>query len=659
MSSRLVILFSAALLFLLSSCATTKHSEIVLAKYDDNKITMGDFENAYAKIAGGPEQAKKDSIDKLKNFLDLYVNFKMKLRDAYIRDYDDDSSLSAELKDYKEKVGVSYLLEKYLVNPAIKKLYERRKWEYRVSHIMFKPEPGKEQETKALADAVLDSIKKGASFEDMVQRYSIDPYSKPNGGDIYYVTAGQLPIEFEDAVYQTEPGQVYPEVVKTRFGLHIIKVTEKQPRVPEIRASHIVAAFRNVDGKIDTAAAKAKIDSVYEKVKAGEDFAELAKEYSDDPASKEKGGDLGYFQRRTMVKPFDEAVFNLKVGQISDIVETNYGFHIIKLVDKKPYPSFEEDKDNLKKIFEKQSYDIVHKNFVDSLRNKYNYQVNDSTENYFLSKSDSVKLDENHPALEELKNLPLFSYDGRSVSVGEFIGKVADKKNYYGKIISKNLLDEAIKAVSEDYVLDEAASGLDKTDSQFASLMDDYKNGIYIFKLQEDEVWNKIKTDSSSLYQYYLDTKSDYSWPLRVSFAEIYSSKDSLINYYYTLLQNGADFDSLAAAETERPLMKEKHGKYSLDSLGTNPLYKEAAKLQNPGDYSKPIENAGGYSILKLLEKDLPGPKTFEEARADVSGKYQESESKRLDQQYIERLKKRYEPVIYYSELEKAFKEGK
>jgi len=658
MPSRLVILFSAGLIFLLSSCAT-EHSEIVLAKYDNNKVTMGDFEKAYTKNVGSLEQAKKDSLTKLKNFLDLYVNFKMKLRDALVRNYENDPSLNAELQDYKGKVGVSYILERYLVNPAIKKLYERRKWEYRVSHIMFKADPRELKEKEALADAVLDSIKKGASFEDMVQRYSDDTYSKQNNGDIYFITAGQVPIEFENAVYETEPGQVFPKVVKTSFGLHIIKVTKKQSRVPEIRASHIVAAFRSPDGKVDTAAAKAKIDSVYEKLKTGEDFAELAKKYSDDPGSKEKGGDLGFFGRRTMVKPFDKTAFELNIGQISDIITTNFGFHIIKLIDKRPYPTFEEDKDNLKKIFQKQGYNIVHENFVDSLRNKYNYQVNDSTENYVLSKSDSVKLDENHPALEELKDLPLFSYAGKSVSVGEFLGKVSEKKNYYGKIINKFILDDAIKAVSEDYILEEAALGLEKTDPEFASLMDDYKNGIYIFKLQEDEIWDKIKTDSASLYQYYLDTKSEYNLPLRISFVEIYSTKDSLINYYYNLLQDGADFDSLAALKTERPGMKQKSGKYSLDSLGSNSLYQEAAKLENPGDYSKPFKNAGGYSILKLVEKDLPRTKTFEEARADVSGKYQESENKRLDQQYIERLKKRYEPVIYYSELEKAFQENK
>lgn len=658
MVSRVVILFSAGLIFLLSSCAT-QHSEIVLAKFDGNKITMGDFEKAYAKNVGGVEQAKKDSIDKLKNFLDLYVNYKMKLRDAFVRDYDDDSSLSAELKDYKGKVGVSYLLERYVVDPAVKKLYERRKWEYRVSHIMFRVPKGKMKETEELANAVLDSIKNGASFEAMVNKYSDDTNSKADGGDIYYATAGQLPIEFENAVYATDPGKVYPKIVRTRFGLHIIKVTDKQPRVPEIRVSLIIAAFKKESGKIDSAAAKAKIDSVYEKIKAGGDFAELAKKYSDDPGTRVKGGDLGFLQRRTLAKPLDEAAFNLKVDQVSNIIQLGFGYFIIKVTDKKPYPTFAEDSDNLKKLFQRQSYNMVHENFVDSLRNKYNYQVNDSTVNYFLSKSDSVKLDENLPALNDLKDLPLFSYAGKSVTVGEFLGKLAGKKEYYGKIINKEILDGAIKAVSEDYILEEAASGLEKTDPQFASLMNDYKNGIYIFKLQEDEVWNKIKTDSASLHQYYLDTKSNYNWPLRVSFAEIYSRKDSLINYYYSLLQNGADFDSLAAAKTERPGMKEKAGKYSLDSLGNNPLYEEASRLEKPGDYSKPFKNGQGYSILKIVEKDLPGPKTFEEAKADVSGKYQESESKRLDQQYIERLKKRYEPVIYYSELDKAFREDK
>jgi peptidyl-prolyl cis-trans isomerase SurA len=166
---RTVVFFSVVFLFFLSSCAT-EHSEIVLAKYGDKEIKMDEFEKAYAKNAGGFEQAKDDSIAKLKDFLNLYVNFKMKLRDAYVRNYDNDSSLQAELQDYKGKVGVTYLEEKYLVAPAVKELYDKRKWEYRVSHIMFRHKPGKDEEVKTLAAAILDSIKNGASFEEMAKR---------------------------------------------------------------------------------------------------------------------------------------------------------------------------------------------------------------------------------------------------------------------------------------------------------------------------------------------------------------------------------------------------------------------------------------------------------------------------------------------------------
>ena len=156
-----------------------------------------------------------------------------------------------------------------------------------------------------------------------------------------------------------------------------------------------------------------------------------------------------------------------------------------------------------------------------------------------------------------------------------------------------------------------------------------------------------------------METNDNYVWSDRVSFAEIFSAKDSLINYYYSLLQSGADFDSLVTARTERAGMREKGGKYLLDGVSTSPLYEEANKLENPGDYSGPFQNKGGYSIVKLIEKDAPKPKTFEEARAEVAGMYQENESKRLDQEYIESLKKRYKPVVFYSELEKAFKEEK
>ncbi len=355
MVSRIIIYFSFILSLVFISCSP-KHSEIVLADIGNSDLQMGEFEEAYIKNAGGLEQAKTDSLNKLRNFLDLYVNFKMKLRDAEVRGYENDSELMNELNDYKKKVGVTFLLEKNIVEPGIQDLYNKRKWELRVSHIMIRPDTSGEEAARLKAVAIADSIKNGISFEELARRNSQDFYSAPLGGDIFYITAGLLPAEFEDACYKTPAGKVYPNVVKTKFGYHVIKVTEKRERVPKIKASHILVDFNNANGEMDTVAAKARIDSVKMLLNSGADFAELASKYSKDTGSKDKGGDLGFFERRMMVKEFDEAAFNLKVGEVSDIIKTNFGYHIIKLTEKAPLPSLDEERENLKKIFKQTRY---------------------------------------------------------------------------------------------------------------------------------------------------------------------------------------------------------------------------------------------------------------------------------------------------------------
>ena len=652
---RSTILFSIALAFILSSCAP-QHADLVLAKFGDNEIKMNEFENAYVKNVGNVDVAKKDSLSKLKSFLDLYLNFKMKLRDAEVRGYGEDLALKEELTDYKKKVGVTYLLEKNIVDPGIKNLYDKKKWELRVSHLMIRPDSSGEEAARKFTQAILDSIKSGKSFEGMVSKYSQDSFSKKDGGDIFYVTAGQLPIEFEDAAYNTPKGQVYPWVVRTKYGFHIIKVTEKKERVPQIRASHILVSFNNAKGVPDTAYAKAKLDTVLRALKSGEEFGKVAMQYSDDTGSKERGGDLNYFERRMMVKEFDEAAFNLSVGQVSDVVKTNFGYHIIKVTDKKPYPTFEEDKENLKKIFKQTRYQGEYDSLIAHLKIKYNFRVNDKNLQIIASKSDTVKVGGDHPKMAEIKDTEVLSYEGNSIKAQEFLNKLNGSSDYLNKLITYDILKSFANKIGADYMLDAEALNLEKTNAEFASLMEDYRNGIFIFKLQDDEVWSKISFDSTKLYNYYTTTKNNYVFPDRINFSEIFSRKDSLINHYYDLLKKGNDFDSIAAKYTERPGYAEKAGNYGLVEINNSPLSVEANKLKNSGDYSNPFANTGGFSIIKLVAKEPSRVKTFEEAKAEVSGAFQESESKRLEQEYIDKLKNEYKAVIYYDNLEKAFK---
>jgi|YelNatPaOPRAMG01_1025707.scaffolds.fasta_scaffold00662_20 peptidyl-prolyl cis-trans isomerase SurA len=652
---RIISLFSIVLMLVFYSCSP-KSSDVV-AKFDDQTIGLKEFENAYVNNVGSLQQAEKDSLSKLENYLNLYVDFRMKLRDAFVRGFDSDSTLQAEVQNYKNEIGRTYIIDKKLINPAINELYNRRKWEYRVSHIMIVPDSSGEEHAKELADKILDSLQHGANWDEMAAKYSKDRYTSNNGGDIFYVTAGQLPPSFEDAVYATEPGHIYPKVVKTRYGFHIIKVTDKRPRVPEIRASHILAAFRDSSGKIDSAAAKAKIDSAMQELKNGVDFAKVAEKYSDDPGSKMRGGDLGFFNIRMMVKPFGEAAFNLKkVGDISGIVTTPYGYHIIKLTGIKPEAPFDEQETELKKIYKETRYPEQYAALIDSLRNAFKYHLNDSVMQKISSIGDTIKVGTDSLKFAPIENLPLFTYENKSFLVGQFLKKMNDNAEYKNRTYSPGIVNVAEKAISGDVMMDNAVDSLEKTDPKFAQLMQNYKDGIYIFKLQEEEVWKKVNPDSTNLYNYYLQHKSQYNWPDRVEYKAIFSKKDSVINNFYSLLKQGMNFDSLAKDNPEQKENEYSNQEPQLVDVNSSDVAEKANSLQTVGSFSEPFIINGGYVIVKLLKKDSAHPKTYEEAKMEVSGQYQDMEIKKLENDYIERLKKLYKPEYYYDRLKEAFK---
>lgn len=637
------------------SCAP-EHSDIVLSKFDDQKVTMGEFENAYMKNVGDSAKTKNDSLADYKNFLDVYTKFKMKLEDAKSKGLDKDPELISELNDYKNKIGITLFLDKKIVAPGIKDLYNKRKYELRVSHIMFRVDSTSEEKVKELANAVLDSIQHGANFAEMAKKYSDDIYSKMKGGDIYYITGGELPKAFEDAAYNTPVGHVYPKLVRSPYAYHIIKVIEKRDRVPAVRLSHIFIPFKTDNGKVDSAGPKLKIDSILAMAKSGEDFAELAEKYSGDPSTKAKGGDLGFVSRRRLIQPLDEPAFNLKVGEISDVVKSPYGYHILKVTDKKDIPSFKDDEQELKEIFRKSRYNEEYDSLVNSLKKEYKLTINGSNLDYLISNADSSKVGDDSSLAQEVKGKLLYSFDGDSVSSDQFLEALNQDQNSQGKLLSSEFITSALRKNTGDSLIAKKAENFEATDSTYKALMSEYKDGIYVFKLEQDEIWNKINSDSTNLYNYYLQNKDKYTWPDRVDFSEIFNTKDSVINLVYKKLKEGISFDSLAIKYTERPGYQSRAGHFEIENANNSQLSSTANGLQGPGDYSEPFKYSNGYSIVMLNKKLPAGPKTFAEAKPEVAADYQDAESKKLQDAYAEKLINKYKPVYFYDKLSEAFK---
>lgn len=657
----LTIIFSA---FLFSQ---NKQDETVIAKYGKHNITVGEFNQAYAKNGQGSGNVKKGSLSNLDSFLHLYLIYKMKLADGYSRGYEKDPSVLKELKSYNNQLKEKLLIDRKIIEPNLNRLYERGKLEYRVSHIMFTPEKGHEKETLKIAQEVLDSVKNGTNFAQMAEKYSQDRYSRDNGGDLYYITSGQLPLSIENAVYSTEKGEVYPKLVKSNFGYHIIKVTDKRERRFKIRASHILLhpkANENATPEENQAmidSSRQLADTVLQKLKAGGDFTKLALEYSMDEGSAMRGGDIGFFSRNQTVRSFDEAAFNLKkVGDISGVVKSPFGYHIIKLTGILDYPSFKDLRDELLKQFKAKQYNEIYDNLLDSLRIKYKYEPN-----YHIIKKIQDIIDTAKGGID-LSKLPasfraktIFTAGKLKLSVNDYIDQVKSLPQKENESLAGLPIRQSVAKIAGEQLLAEEADNYKKNDPALKSMLEDYKKGAIIFKIQQEEVWNRVKIDSASVYDYFRRNEKKYMWPDRVKFTELFTLSDSLIHHYKKLLASGANFDTLCAKYTERKGYKERGGHWTLRDINHNDLYQKAWKMKRMGEYSDIYKNFGGYSIIRLDLKDPAHIKTFEEAKPEVSSDYQEKQMKKLEEAYEKKLAAKYKPIIYMDRFEKIYKKNK
>jgi len=653
------LLVTGLFTILLMSCSP-KHSEILVAEYGGKQIKMTEFEKAYAKNIGSVEVAKKDSINKLKDFLDLYTVYRMKLKDAEARGFDKDSAITDELATYRKTIGASYYLENELYEKGMKELYNKRGEEIRVSHLLVRTDTISTEAAEKKCYDILNRIKKGEKFEDLVKQYTADSFSKNKGGDIYYITAGTIIPEFEDAAYATPVGTVNPTPVKTKYGYHIIKVTNRMKRIPQIKAAHILIRTKDNEGKPDTVGKLQLIQEILEKVKSGDNFGELAEKYSEDPTAKKKKGVLGYFARRQMVQPFDEVAFKLKVGEVSDIVETRFGYHIIKLLEQKKYPSYKEEKKAIRELYDRTRKKSDKAKLVKNLSKEKGFIVYDdvvkivATKDTFNTVISTDYWESDYRKL--VKDTNLFEIGNVKYTLDDLIENNLKKDKNIGKKINQKLLLTLINTFKEERLIELKASEVLANNSTFIDLMNEYKNGIYIFKLQEDEVWNKMDLDSTRIRSLYEQTKDNYAFPNKAEFLELFSRKDSLINLYYSQLQSGEDFENLAKKKTERLKFKNKAGNQGLVEVAKSELAKQAFTLNNIGDYSKPFKNSTGWSIVKLVNKVKARTKTFAEARAEVTSKFQDMESARLEKEYKSKLEKTYKPKLFYDELKNAYK---
>lgn len=512
-----------ALVAFVIGCSSKKKD--VIAEIGDEKIYLYEFENQYLKSIGNNlDTAKNKPLAERKEYLDLMIKFRLKVKDAKDKGYLNSPEIQKDLGDYKKNFISTFLIDKEVVEPNIKELWERKKYEMRASHILISlpQNASPEDSTRAFlkADTVIKRLKKGDPFELVAKEMSEDQSSGVNGGDLYYFTAGMAVPEFEDAVYDLKVGEFTKKPVRTMFGLHIIKLTDKKKRYESIRAAHIlIQDVKDSTGKlIDSIAPYNKIKEISEKIKNGGDFSQLATEFSEDPGSKPRGGDLGFFDRRRMVQSFDSTAFSLKVGQVSDIVRTPFGWHLIKLLEVKEYQPYEKQKESLKSDFKRgQLFKTAYAKYLESARKDYKFEIIPEGFNFFVSKLDStrtfndLKLDSLFN--EQDKQKLLATYKGGEIKIADIIQYFNVNKELISNIANSSAAKRVIEGCSDTPILNQIAikEKIEK-DEDYVDLFNEYQSGLLSFKIDQEELWSKIKITDPDIQNYYEANKQRYTY---------------------------------------------------------------------------------------------------------------------------------------------------
>jgi peptidyl-prolyl cis-trans isomerase SurA len=658
-----VFMVCLPLIILIGGCAPKYSNEIVL-QVGQNSVTLGEYEKFFNRNNVNLETGRNSSIEEREHFLDLLTNYKLKLQYAYDHNLMNDPDVLAEMKEYRSSLAATFMIEKEITDPGIQKIYDRKKEEIRAQFLLLKIPPGASPEdTLAIYKKGLDIIRRaesGESFDSLVINNSDEPTAKVNKGDTYYFTAGQVFQPLEDVSYTMKKGEMTKQPLRTSAGYIIVKILERRPSQGSICASHIMTRFQKSKADtVDTLGALSRITALMDSLRKGWEFHKLAEKFSEDAASAVRGGELGWFERRRFVQPFDDAAFRLKVGQISGIVKSPYGYHIIYCDSTKPLAPLASIREDLKKMYVQQRYNNDYAAYIAQIKKDFNYSFNENVYTDFVSKLDTNTTTDDTAWVEEIpvsvKSEALMMISEQPITVDSVATFLAIRPEYKSVLLRSADLRPKVEKIAEQLLLIAKSAGLEDRNPEFAALMKEYADGIVLYKAEQMEVWSKTTVSDTALMEYYEKHKEKYLFPERVNIQAMLFHADTLAFMVYDSLKTGVPFAVIASRYPEFPPPKNEDGSRGLEPVDTDELTKQGATLA-VGEYSEPFElEDGSWAIVNLLEKEPPRQKNFEEAGAEVSNNYQEEYSKKLEQEWLERIRKNHAVTQYKELLSKAF----
>ncbi len=625
-----------------------------LVTIDEEDISVDEFMYVYKKNNVQGEVVDKKSVNE---YLDLFINFKLKVKEAEETGMDTIKELQDELAGYRKQLAEPYFVDETIIDNLLAEAYERKKVALRASHILVRVSPNAmPADTMAAYEKTInamDRIQKGEDFAVVAAEVSEDPSARErpnprggnmipgNGGDLGYFTVFDMVYPFETGAYNTVLGDVSTPI-RSDFGYHLIKVTDRILAQGSMEVAHLFLKIPEKSTPADSVNVKSRIDSLYQRIQKGEKFKDLVKEYSDDKGSATKGGMLPKFEVNRMVPQFIQAISLLPdSGDVSPPVLTSYGWHIIQLISKTGVPEFEDVKAELEKRLKKdqrsqKSREVI----VTDIKKEYGFKEHEEALQtvYEIMDSTIYKGQWEVPVGESLNDAvctigdkfysqkDLAEYIQENQSIGQ-----NEKFNEYVNKEFKEFSDEKCKEYED--------ANLENKYPEFKAIMKEYHDGILLFELTNQKIWTYAGQDSVGLHNYYDQHKNEFKWETRLD-ATIYTVKDtSYVDTVRVLAKSGLSSDDI---------------KQQINNDSLTVVFVESKKYQKEDNeiidsikWKKGMSDnfsKKGNTVFVVVHKKLsPQHKTFDEARGLITAGYQEY----LEEEWIKELRAKYPVVIH------------
>lgn len=676
-------LFSVLTISALCLPALAQNPGATLFTYPNGKVTVEEFERYFLKNINFSNQPT--NAEKVREDLDLYIKFKLKIKDAQDAGMDTLKTYLQEVEMFRNQLARGYLYDREVTDGLIKEAYDRMSEEIEVSHILVMIKPNASPADTLVAwqkiKGIYDRVKAGSSkFEDEAKN-SDDPGTKDIGGNLGYMTALQVVYPFENVAYSTPIGEVSIPF-RTDFGYHILKVTNKRANRGDVRLRHILLRV-GLTSEGTEEAQKKKIDDIYAKIKTGQaTVGEMARNFSEDYNSRNNGtgGEMDYLNVTMFIGDLDrqklvEKGLNLaNAGDYTEPFRTSLGWHIIQKIETRPLASFEQMRSRLKEQVQNNSraqksvdalvVKVKQENGYKEYPENMNALIYSLDSNFSKGKFAASSLPEftlgsvtqggkkgkvyikPNSRKTPLKPLPLFTLASEDYTVEQFATYLeSSMKPFSGS--NMNFVNEVFKEWVSSRCVIYQDKHLEEKSPEFKHLYQEFREGILMFSRMQQKVWDKANEDTVGLKAYHEANKQKYMWNDRFD-CEVYLCADKkMMSAVEKQVKKGISPDSIRRVHTRKSKinMDFRVGKYEqtdtflfpsaqiLNALFSNPEY----RLKEGKIYK--MNQIGSNWVVVKVNRFIPSePKLFDECKGHTANDYQQY----LETEWINDLMRRY-----------------